>query len=429
LEGGTFTLDLARDTLVGNSSNGPSGASGVDVLPGVAGGAALDLDRDTFRGNVAHGPNSAGAVSLATDSGDTSTSSSLVVDGSTFLHNRTGSSGVGGAVSVFSSEAPSPTTVTFAGDHFSSNAVGKAGAADPSTGGAVAVRGDATLRDTGSSFTSNLALGTDAAGGAVYDVAQGASRWDGTVFRGNVASGSGSDGGAFYANNNAGAVFDGATLSGNVANQGGGAYLAGQGFQLEVVDSTVANNVARAYGRDEPGLGGGVYAGNTVFLSSNSTFAGNKARSAGSHPGEGGAIYESGSAASLAYSTVAENVAAKGAGIYAAGPGGTLLGSIVAANHGPNCSKSDAWAVLTSLGENVLGSSRCVVALRASDRASNHPRLGSLKFNGGATKTMALGARSPAIDLGGYDCPATDQRGVARTALHCDAGAYQRVFR
>jgi hypothetical protein len=49
--------------------------------------------------------------------------------------------------------------------------------------------------------------------------------------------------------------------------------------------------------------------------------------------------------------------------------------------------------------------------------------------NGGSTETIALLAGSPAIGAGdftGTNCPATDQRGVARTG-HCDIGAYQFV--
>jgi hypothetical protein len=61
------------------------------------------------------------------------------------------------------------------------------------------------------------------------------------------------------------------------------------------------------------------------------------------------------------------------------------------------------------------------------------PKLGSLKLNGGFTKTHALRPGSPAIDAGSNDrCPATDQRGVGRPrdgngdgAAICDIGAYE----
>ncbi|HVM57652.1 MAG TPA: DUF11 domain-containing protein, partial [Gaiellaceae bacterium] len=53
--------------------------------------------------------------------------------------------------------------------------------------------------------------------------------------------------------------------------------------------------------------------------------------------------------------------------------------------------------------------------------------LGTLAANGGPTKTLALQPGSPAIDAGdGGACPATDQRGVARSGV-CDIGAYEFV--
>lgn len=51
------------------------------------------------------------------------------------------------------------------------------------------------------------------------------------------------------------------------------------------------------------------------------------------------------------------------------------------------------------------------------------PLLLLLSDNGGPTPTMALSPGSPAIGIGN-DCPATDQRGVARPEK-CDAGAYE----
>ncbi|MEN0013037.1 MAG: choice-of-anchor Q domain-containing protein, partial [Solirubrobacteraceae bacterium] len=53
-------------------------------------------------------------------------------------------------------------------------------------------------------------------------------------------------------------------------------------------------------------------------------------------------------------------------------------------------------------------------------------KLGPLAANGGPTKTHELLTGSPAIDAAGAaDCPATDQRGLARTASRCDVGAYE----
>jgi hypothetical protein len=53
------------------------------------------------------------------------------------------------------------------------------------------------------------------------------------------------------------------------------------------------------------------------------------------------------------------------------------------------------------------------------------PSLGPLGDYGGATHTVPLNSGSPAIDAGN-NCPATDQRGVARPiGQACDIGAYE----
>jgi hypothetical protein len=50
---------------------------------------------------------------------------------------------------------------------------------------------------------------------------------------------------------------------------------------------------------------------------------------------------------------------------------------------------------------------------------------GQITDEGGATNTLALGTRSPALDVG-TNCPATDQRGMPRDSDRCDLGAYER---
>jgi uncharacterized Zn-binding protein involved in type VI secretion len=61
----------------------------------------------------------------------------------------------------------------------------------------------------------------------------------------------------------------------------------------------------------------------------------------------------------------------------------------------------------------------------ASDIIVGDGGLGGLADNGGPTFTHALLAGSPAINAGDpAACPATDQRGTARTAT-CDIGSYE----
>jgi hypothetical protein len=60
-----------------------------------------------------------------------------------------------------------------------------------------------------------------------------------------------------------------------------------------------------------------------------------------------------------------------------------------------------------------------------ADTLHSDPKLASLAPNGGPTSTMMPAADSPALGQGN-GCPATDQRGVARSANGCDAGAVER---
>ena len=51
--------------------------------------------------------------------------------------------------------------------------------------------------------------------------------------------------------------------------------------------------------------------------------------------------------------------------------------------------------------------------------------LGTLKNNGGPTKTMAISKKSPAVGRASYLIPGSDQRGHKRPGKHADAGAFE----
>jgi hypothetical protein len=93
---------------------------------------------------------------------------------------------------------------------------------------------------------------------------------------------------------------------------------------------------------------------------------------------------------------------------------------VIAANVGQgNCGGAD---MVLDGGHNVaFGDTTC-------RGAQVDPKLGPLQDNGGPTETITLEAGSGALDLvpPGSDCPAADQRGVARPqGAACDAGAYE----
>ena len=87
------------------------------------------------------------------------------------------------------------------------------------------------------------------------------------------------------------------------------------------------------------------------------------------------------------------------------------------------------WGVL--LTESAVGSSAGFTL--ATGSGNNLPfgtdvRLGALADNGGATRTLALLAGSPAIDAASASgCPGKDQRDVVRPrGTACDMGSFER---
>ena len=124
--------------------------------------------------------------------------------------------------------------------------------------------------------------------------------------------------------------------------------------------------------------------------------------------------------------TIAGNRAGRGAAIAIprSEPGGPVADhAVIAGNrsvHGGQCDGRFA-----SRGDNVESGTGCGFD-HVSDLRRTDPLLQPLRSYGGPTPTMALGARSPAIDLGG-GCIRADQRGAPRDGP-CDAGAYERVL-
>ncbi|HMJ10992.1 MAG TPA: choice-of-anchor Q domain-containing protein, partial [Polyangiaceae bacterium] len=60
-----------------------------------------------------------------------------------------------------------------------------------------------------------------------------------------------------------------------------------------------------------------------------------------------------------------------------------------------------------------------------SDTLRQDPKLAALANNGGPTLSMMPAADSPALGIG-QSCPATDQRGQARSSSGCDSGSVER---
>ena len=216
------------------------------------------------------------------------------------------------------------------------------------------------------------------------------------------------------------------TLDGNVASGEGGA-ISHTGASLLISNSTISNNGAFD--------GGGLFHDSigAAILIINSTFAGNTAfGGAGAH---GGAISAddptSTAALNLVQTTVANNSATTGGGLFVAQPGFTIDRSLIAQNTGPggdDCETSGA--TINSLGFNFLTSTTgCTITGATVNDTVNGaaPVVGTLANNGGPEQTVAILDESPAIDTGGPSCAtAADQRGVARPiGAACDPGSFE----
>lgn len=197
------------------------------------------------------------------------------------------------------------------------------------------------------------------------------------------------------------------TFSGNSSGGGGGAMLnvAGSGTTT-VINSTFANNTSNL---TQKGTGAG---GGLLIMSSgaatimNSTIVGNTANMTGPHDGGGLAIL-SGATVTLTNTLLANNTGMSGAdqnlwignGASASGKNNLVLNTIGTYNGGSHT----LTGTITTLGS----------------------ALGSLSYNGGPVKTIALASGSSAIDAGtATGAPSTDGRGFTRGGT-IDIGAYE----
>ena len=274
----------------------------------------------------------------------------------------------------------------------------------------------------------------------------------GSIISGNTAT---NVGGAIYNNFDSTATVSNSTISGNTARFGGGISSVGFGTTATVSNSTISGNMATSYG-------GGIanFAGSRTIVN-NSTISGNTADGSGggieNDDGSrtivnnstisgntagryGGGIDNFESTVNVTYTTIANNTASTGGGIYndsssyidsTANVGNTIIGNN-AATIAP-----DASGTFNSQGFNLVENPNGNTGFnQPGDLTSQDPQLGTLQDNGGPTQTQALLAGSPAIDAGDPTFtppPATDQRGSDRVAdgngdgvPRLDIGAFER---
>jgi predicted outer membrane repeat protein len=363
--------------------------------------AMLNVIDVTFRNNAAAtpGPDVGGGAIYAMGS------LGVTIVGSTFIGNSGSNAGAigllqtGGRIvnSVFSGNIANGTGRNTAGGAATGcPGVGHANQGGAGgNGGAIAIDGadDADQTVCGSQFNANRA---NELAGALFRTANGTprhTRFDRTLFQGNRAG----QGGALFVMNSNPLEIVASTFANNIAKGGAGAAQLQQS-RIDVVNSSFASNEAAL------GLGGALFLGATNSASTirNATFSGN--RSSG------------------------------GPGYFSAAIAGTLnfpVYNTVFANN----TTADAWSPMQCWFSPATGAyntqwPRNRVVGGAADNLCVYgavfadPLLGALTGNGGPTPTLMPASTSP-LRHAGRNCPATDQRGVARNTAQCTIGAVE----
>lgn len=284
-------------------------------------------------------------------------------------------------------------------------------------------------------------------GGGLY-LEQTITTISNSTIHGNV---SGDNGGGIEVEQGSLTIID-STISGNEGVTGGGIYAEQLYADLEIFNSTISGN--RATSDSEPylyngntfvsGGGGGIYLANgagavliqsTVTANSSDALT-NAVGGIQSVQGRLEPLSTSGSSARRQSNERKENRSIETSLSPSAAGDLTLIGSIVAGNDGADIGIWDGSAPVTNAEYSVLGAIQTGVTLvdgGGTQVGVTDPKLGLLADNGGATKTHALLAGSPAINAGPNPVPVFDgnefdQRGVgfARIAFGvADAGAFE----
>ena len=261
-------------------------------------------------------------------------------------------------------------------------------------GGAIAIDGGADTSQSvcGSTFIDGKA---NEFGGALFRTADGAPQptaIDRSRFQGNTAR----QGGALYIQNSKPLVITASTFSANTADGAGAADLVSD--RLEMTNSTFAGNVATQ------GVGGALAlsAPDAAGWITNATFSGNKS--------SGGPGYFSAAIFGPMNFPVDNTVFANNLSADAGSP----MQCFFSAGSGVNDVQWPQKRPVGGLNDNL-----CITGIRFAD-----PLLGALASNGGPTPTVVPASTSP-LRKAGHNCPATDQRGVARNAAQCTIGAVE----
>jgi hypothetical protein len=268
-------------------------------------------------------------------------------------------------------------------------------------------------------------------GGGIF-VGGGTLRLVESIVTGNVAE-QGEGGGVRAEEQTSLVEIIGSTISDNVADFGGGVYASGT---VVIAGSTISGNVAAhssggvrsrvlvvdgstiSGNRAEGGSGGGL-AG--MFLTvRNSTISGNASSDVG------GGIFASIELHATHVTIVGNTAIASGAGFFSNDADLFLANSLIAGNlrNGDPVNCGGPVGERTFAGRNLISDTSC--GAEGEALVVDDPILGPLADNGGPTETHAILRGSPGIDWTDT-CPLdVEQRGFARPAgAGCDAGAVE----
>jgi CSLREA domain-containing protein len=253
-------------------------------------------------------------------------------------------------------------------------------------GGGIANMEESGMIIQDSEITINHA-GTD--GGGIYNSSMQPFRiYRSSVISNNADSGSGAGLFSGITGGDDVEITDSLFISNTALNAGGGIFHIGDDGIMKISRSTVEHNYAH--------WGAGLVSVEGLTQVENVTFHGNTTYAS---PNQGGAIYIHSGTVEIVHSTIAENHADLGAGIYNAG-NGTIKSTIIANNTNPSGgSLINCLGSLVSLGFNLSDGSSC--SLGVGELFNTDPGLGPYAvhhFSIPDLQTYSLLLGSPAID-------------------------------
>lgn len=319
-------------------------------------------------------------------------SGKLTLTGSEVSHNKTNApNSPGGGIHIHSGSRLEVRTSTIAQNVTSE---------DNSSGGGISVRfGTFDIQD--SEVIDNLTVGEGSHGAGIFKIVNGASEIKRSTIHANINLGDDTSGGGISLYGDL--TIDQSTLSYNYSfgsHSPGGAITANG--DLEIINSTLSYNSAPGVGS----TGGAIYQSNGLLRLQHATLANNQSWD------NGNAVYFDldSESAFLAYNSIFSTIR-EGDEIcnkyFFTGSTNNLVTSNSCGEHGL---LDESVATVSEIG------------------------LGSLRDNGGMTRTHTLSANSIAVDQAAYhvctndSVSGLDQRGVPRSqkSKHsCDIGAYE----